>query len=395
MMEQKKAKELVIRAGLELVRSGLIARTWGNVSCRIDDTAFAVTPSGRSYETLTPDDIVLCKVSDVSYEGNVKPSSEKGIHALVYRTHPDIGFVIHTHQPGASAVSISGIGKIPPLGRGLLGDGVPIAEYGLPGTKKLRNGVAEALENCTGRAVIMAHHGALCFGRNYEETFAAAQQLEEACFEFLHNVYLKKSGASVYEQEEFFRFYTASLLETPAQPQIPLCLYSSRRTEDGFVLEDEPKTACRFDDTDISEQAKIHREIYQKRADIRFIVQDTGGGLLAVSRTYTPLLPWLDDFAQIAGKIVNCAESTDPDAVMRALHNRMGVLVPNGGALCCAATQSDANALQLVMEKDALAQMSARLLGGGRTLGLFDCQLMHFVYTKSYSKRAKRSSVQG
>ncbi len=39
-MTINEAKELVIKAGLKLVESGLIARTWGNVSCRIDDSSF-------------------------------------------------------------------------------------------------------------------------------------------------------------------------------------------------------------------------------------------------------------------------------------------------------------------------------------------------------------------
>ena len=50
-MDEFTAKELVVKAGLELVRNGLIARTWGNVSCRLDDKTFAITPSGRSYES--------------------------------------------------------------------------------------------------------------------------------------------------------------------------------------------------------------------------------------------------------------------------------------------------------------------------------------------------------
>lgn len=391
-MEQNKAKELVIRAGLELVHSGLIARTWGNVSCRVDETSFAVTPSGRPYETLAPDDIVICKAADASYEGNVKPSSEKGIHALMYRTYPDVGFVIHTHQLAASVVSISEIRKMPPLGRDLLGEGVPLAAYGLPGTKKLRNGVAQALKNCSGHAVIMAHHGALCFGRDYEEAFAVAKQLEEACFAFLHNAYFEKSGASEYNEEDFYRYSTASVSDSAAKAQSPLRLYSSRRIEGGFVLEADKETVCRFTDTNLSAAARIHKAIYQKREDICCILQDTDGGLFAVSQTHAPLRPWLDDFAQIVGSAAKCSESADPDAVVRALSSRMGVLVPGGGALCCAATRSDARALRLVMEKDALAQMSARLLGG-HSIGMPDCLYMRFFYKSSYSKRAKDSSV--
>ena len=73
--ELQEARELVIRAGLELSESGLIARTWGNISARISDTQFVITPSGRAYEDLTPDQIVITNIEDCSYEGSVKPSS--------------------------------------------------------------------------------------------------------------------------------------------------------------------------------------------------------------------------------------------------------------------------------------------------------------------------------
>ena len=47
-MELSLAKQTVIDAGKRLVETGLIARTWGNVSCRVSDTQFVITPSGRS-----------------------------------------------------------------------------------------------------------------------------------------------------------------------------------------------------------------------------------------------------------------------------------------------------------------------------------------------------------
>ena len=67
------AKQLVVDAGKMLVSSGLIARTWGNVSCRISESEFVITPSGRAYETLTPEEIVTVKIDDLSYEGDIKP----------------------------------------------------------------------------------------------------------------------------------------------------------------------------------------------------------------------------------------------------------------------------------------------------------------------------------
>ena len=137
-MEIQKAKEQVILAGKMLIEKGLIARTWGNVSCRINQDQFVITPSGKAYESLTPDDIVLVNIKDLSYEGDVKPSSEKGIHMEVYKHLPDINFVIHTHQVNASVVSTLGVDTVPLSSKhSAIGSCIPIAGYALPGTKSL------------------------------------------------------------------------------------------------------------------------------------------------------------------------------------------------------------------------------------------------------------------
>ena len=135
----KQAKAKVVAAGIKLVESGLIARTWGNVSCRISETHFVITPSGRDYLTLTIDDIVMVRIEDLSYTGEVKPSGEKAVHAEIYKARPDANFVIHTHQENASVISTLGIDEVN-VGSNfqLLGPKIICAAYGLPGTKKLQ-----------------------------------------------------------------------------------------------------------------------------------------------------------------------------------------------------------------------------------------------------------------
>ena len=49
-MDILEAKRIVVEAGKQLVATGLIARTWGNVSSKVSDTQFVITPSGRAYE---------------------------------------------------------------------------------------------------------------------------------------------------------------------------------------------------------------------------------------------------------------------------------------------------------------------------------------------------------
>ncbi|HMB20831.1 MAG TPA: class II aldolase/adducin family protein, partial [Spirochaetota bacterium] len=79
-MNEIEAKQVVCDAGRRLLKEGLVARTWGNISARVDGNTFVITPSGRTYEELTTDDIVTVTIEDLAYDSHIKPSSEKGLH---------------------------------------------------------------------------------------------------------------------------------------------------------------------------------------------------------------------------------------------------------------------------------------------------------------------------
>lgn len=167
---EKLARTGVIEAGRKLLEKQLVARTWGNISARIDDSHFVITPSGRAYENLHEDDLVLVATEDCSYSGDIKPSSEKGVHAAAYRLRPEADFIIHTHQFFASALSAAG--KDIPF--------APCAAYGLPGTKKLVNNVSVVIKKNPGsNSFLMARHGALCLGNDMDSAFEEANRLEQ------------------------------------------------------------------------------------------------------------------------------------------------------------------------------------------------------------------------
>lgn len=167
---EKDARDMVIAAGKELLNANLVSRTWGNISAKISGDEFIITPSGRDYESLKPEDLVKVRMDDLSYEGAVKPSSEKGIHANAYLLRKDAAFVIHTHQFYASALSAEGKDS----------SFAPCAGYGLPGTGRLQKAVsASVAENPESKAFLMERHGALLLGESPEEAFALAEELEE------------------------------------------------------------------------------------------------------------------------------------------------------------------------------------------------------------------------
>lgn len=208
-------KKEVIEAGKKLVNEGLVARTWGNVSIKVNDDYMLVTPSGRKYEDLTEKDIVLVNIHTSEYEGQIKPSSEHKLHSEIYKTRKGINAVIHTHQMNASTCAAARR-EVPPVlddMAQIIGPTVRVAPYALPSTKKIVKKTVQALR---GRmAALMANHGAVCIGRDIEEAFVVCQVLEKACKSFIeaeflggaksinkfeayimHQIYLKKYSAA-------------------------------------------------------------------------------------------------------------------------------------------------------------------------------------------------------
>lgn len=392
-MTEQEAKERVIKAGRKLVESGLIARTWGNVSCRINEYQFAITPSGRDYMSLTPDQIVTVAIVDCSYAGNIKPSSEKGIHADVYKNKPNIDFVIHTHQENASVISTLGLDKIRDGARyPLLGEEIICASYGLPGTKKLRKGVSEAIKRSKGNGIIMKHHGALCFGKDDEEAFRAASDLEVACEDFIMNKYKQVSHINDFNPNQLRQFALTCL--NPKKTAVNTsqsCTYcDSERTQDGFKLYRKDGSIACFgleeNDSSMPEEAKVYQQIYLKNQNCNYIIYADAPDISTISNANLTLYPYLDDFAQIVGTKVHTVVN-DGVKISAALKSASAVFIESHGALCCGTSKGDASAVSMIMEKNCKAVIAGTLFGKITSIGWLDKNLMRFVYIKKYAKQ--------
>lgn len=207
-MTIQEIKKLVCDSGKKLLTEGYVSGTWGNISCRIDDTFMAITPSGREYETMEAEDIVVVNYLDHSYEGDIKPSSEFKLHTEIYRTRKNIHAVIHTHQMNASTVAAARR-DVPPIlddMAQIIGPTVRCADYALPNTKKIVRATVKALK---GRyAALMANHGAVCIGRDMKEAFVVCQVLEKACKAFIEAEFLGGAkGINIFEAHLMHQFY--------------------------------------------------------------------------------------------------------------------------------------------------------------------------------------------
>ena len=402
-MDILQAKQIVIAAGKKLVETGLIARTWGNVSCRIDSQSFVITPSGKAYESLTPDDIVLVRMADLSYDGDVKPSSEKGIHAQCYLLRPECNFVIHTHQANASIISALGadINDVEGEAKEIIGDHVPLAAYGLPGTGKLRKGVVNALKRSDSKAVIMKHHGAVCLGKDYDEAFAIASALEDVCKKAVFDRY----HAVADKPAETFREicdYVAELKKRAEAPAPQLTAYDSSRV--GNVVKLTGKDGSEKAVIGLAKENVIlgdwpgeldmHVAIYKNREDVNYIIHSKDDEVVAASKITKVLRPLLDDFAQIAGTTVKTAFYNPNDIlktrknVVKALgKHKNAALLKDNGAVCVGPSQDEAEAAEMVTAKNCKTFVSSRLYDKVKPIGRADALLMNVVYRLKYSKQ--------
>jgi len=189
MLAVDEAREMVCQTGKKLVELGLVLGTWGNVSLRIGGDRMAITPSGRDYGEMTPDDIVIVSLRDGTHEG-LKPSNEKTLHTAIYVARKEVNAGIHTHSDNAATVAAARR-EVPPILEDLIqicGPTIRVADYALPSTKKAAGAAVRALKGRS--AVLLANHGAVCVGRTMNEAVTCCQVLEKGCRAFIEAEFL-------------------------------------------------------------------------------------------------------------------------------------------------------------------------------------------------------------
>lgn len=184
-------KEQVFRANLDLVKHKLVLFTWGNVSGLDRESGLMVIkPSGVAYETMQPEDMVVVDRTGKVVEGRYRPSSDTPTHLELYREHPELGGVVHTHSTYATAFAQAGL-DIPAYG-------TTHADYfygDIPCTRSLtRQEVESAYEKNTGVVInetfrgkdvvavpgcLVKHHGVFAWGKDAAEAVYHAAVLEE------------------------------------------------------------------------------------------------------------------------------------------------------------------------------------------------------------------------
>jgi L-ribulose-5-phosphate 4-epimerase len=328
-MDQGIAKKLVAEAGKKLLHEQLTARTWGNVSCKVNEDTMVITPSGLGYDGMTPDDIVTMNLSSGEWEGHLKPSSEKGVHIATYQQFPEVGFVIHTHQIYASAICVGGFDQLEITSEEQQRlEGIALAKYALPSTKKLKQNVTDTLKSGD-HVILMENHGTIVAGKDAEDAFAKVTLLEEIC---------KRS------------------------------------------CKGQPSEVIGFDDLKAKQLLEAVKKVFGSASF------SATPAIIKCASQREPVVAQLDDMAQMIGRKLMIVEPNQ-EAVLKALAKTDVILVPTVGAICRASSEGDLTALSMLAEKSCVGWLHTQALGVNARLSILDTFLMRTVYLKKYSKK--------
>jgi len=176
-------RTMVLAACRELTRRGLTHGTSGNVSVRCDEQRFFVSPSGMDYELLQADDVPLMDLEG-RWFGRHRPSSEWRFHRDILRSRPDVGAIVHTHSPRATALACTGRG-IPAFHYMVAvagGRDIRCAPYHTFGTQELSDAALAALRDR--RACLLANHGVIATGADLASAMRLAGEVENLALQY-------------------------------------------------------------------------------------------------------------------------------------------------------------------------------------------------------------------
>ena len=198
----------VIKFAKKLNSSNLSPLRSGNISIRANQDnkeGFLITPSGIKYDQLKVDNIVFLELEEKINEEKIRreginPSSEWRFHQDIYIERVDAKAIVHAHSTYATAVSAHGK-NIPAFHYMIAlagGNDIKCAQYATFGTKELSENILHALEKR--KACLMSNHGQVAFGKNLDEAFELAEEIENICHQYINTIKLGNPKILSFEE---------------------------------------------------------------------------------------------------------------------------------------------------------------------------------------------------
>jgi L-fuculose-phosphate aldolase len=172
-------QSLVAEIARKCASAGFTASYDGNVSLKTSEGIY-ITATRTLKANASPDDVCLIDLNGNLLEGKRPPSTESAMHTFLYASRRDIGGIVHTHPPCATAFAAAQ----KPINQAVFPEvildvgPVPLALYATPGGEEVPRSLAPFAR--WANAVLLANHGVVVVGETLDEAFYRTEKLEHA-----------------------------------------------------------------------------------------------------------------------------------------------------------------------------------------------------------------------
>jgi len=182
-------RDEICRVGASLYARGYVHASAGNISVRLPDGGFLITPTDACLGTLDPARLAAVDAQGQQTGGD-RASKTLALHRRIYAADPQAGCVIHTHSTHLVALTLAGVWRfddiVPPITPYFVMKvgHVPLIPYHRPGDPTVAEQVAQRIEamRVAGtplRAVMLERLGPNVWHRSPAEASAVLEELEE------------------------------------------------------------------------------------------------------------------------------------------------------------------------------------------------------------------------
>jgi len=180
MASEEELRDEIAGVCRRICEKGFVAATDGNVSARLDGERLLVTPSRMSKGDVTPDSLVVCDMDGTKLSGERRPTSEVLLHLAVYEEREDVGAVIHSHAPFATALTVAGVSLADPvLPEVAVSFGkIPTTRYATPSSSEGPEVIRELIRDYD--AMLLDRHGTLTAGGDPWDAYFKLEKVEHA-----------------------------------------------------------------------------------------------------------------------------------------------------------------------------------------------------------------------
>ncbi len=188
-MQHQEVREEICRVGASLYARGYVHASAGNISVKLDDGSFLITPTDACLGNLVASELAHVSADGVQLSG-ARASKTLVLHRSIYEASPQARCVIHTHATHLVSLSLQGVWRnsdiVPPITPYYVMKvgHIPLVAYQRPGAPSVAAEVARLIHGSTAQAtpirgVMLDRLGPVVWHQSPAEASAVLEELEE------------------------------------------------------------------------------------------------------------------------------------------------------------------------------------------------------------------------